>query len=341
MTAPTFPSPPPAPPAALSGGQIVRRRFLRHPSTLVGGTVLVALLVLVTSAIGWGPLPGWWQWAPDEITPAVPGGRPTLSLVPEVLGGEGVRLGPHPFGQTEVGHDYFARTLRGAQQTLVVVVVVGAVATGLGMLVGAVAGYHRRWVDAVLMRLTDVVLMIPVLVVGAVVGNAVGGLGVGALAVFLGLVLWTGPARVVRAEVLSVRERGFVDAARIAGAGAGWVIRRHLLPNVVGPIVVNATLLMSSAVLLETSVSYLGFGVRPPDVSLGSLISENEAAFSTRPWLFWWPGAFIVTITVAIALIGEGLRAAFDPRDTRRRRRVEPHLRPGDPAGLRTGRSAP
>ena len=125
---------------------------------------------------------------------------------------------------------------------------------------------------------------------------------------------WTGMARLVRGDFLTLREREFVDAARLAGASNRRIIFKHILPNAIGVITVNTTLLMSSAILLETALSYLGMGVRPPDTSLGRLISENQAAFQTRPWLFWWPGLFIVIICLCINFIGDGLRDAFDPR---------------------------
>jgi len=123
--------------------------------------------------------------------------------------------------------------------------------------------------------------------------------------------------RLVRAEFLTLKEREFVDAARVAGASNSRIIFRHILPNAVGVIIVATTLLMSSAILLETALSYLGFGIQYPDVSLGNLISQYQSSFSTRPWLFWWPGFFIVAIALCVNFIGDGLRDAFDPRQRR------------------------
>ena len=137
------------------------------------------------------------------------------------------------------------------------------------------------------------------------------------LGIFLGLFAWTGLARLVRGEFLTLREREFVDAARVAGASNRRIIFKHILPNAVGVIIVSVTLLMSGAILLETALSYLGFGVVFPDVSLGLLISQYQDAFQTRPWLFWWPG-LIITIALSINFIGDGLRDAFDPRQKRR-----------------------
>jgi oligopeptide transport system permease protein len=205
-------------------------------------------------------------------------------------------------------------TMRGTQLSLLVTLLVGVVAALVGIVVGALSGYYRRWTEALLMRFTDVIIIIPPLIAASVIGYKFGGGGVAVLGVFLGLVSWTGMARLVRGDFLSLREREFVDAARLAGASDTRIIFKHILPNAIGVITVNTTLLMSSAILTETALSYLGVGVRPPDTSLGRLIVENQAAFSTRPWLFWWPGLFIVIICLTINFIGDGLRDAFDPR---------------------------
>jgi ABC-type dipeptide/oligopeptide/nickel transport system permease subunit len=295
----------------LSQGQIVRKRFFRHAGAVTSMIVLACIILLAFTSVGIGigdlRIYGWWQWSWNQIPPVQDGGNPTLSLWP-------LNWGTHPFGQDEVGHDIFAVVMRGTQQSVMVMVIVGIVATGIGIVVGAVSGYYRRWVDSALMRLTDVIITIPVIVIGAVLGNAFGNLGAAVLGVIIGLFLWTGLARLVRGEFLSLREREFVDAARVSGAGDRRIIFRHILPNAIGVIIVNATLLMATAILLETALSFLGFGVQSPDTSLGKIISENQAAFATRPWLFWWPGMFIVAIALCVNFIGDGLRDAFDPR---------------------------
>jgi peptide/nickel transport system permease protein len=125
----------------------------------------------------------------------------------------------------------------------------------------------------------------------------------------------------VRAEFLSLREREFVEASRVAGASDLRIIFKHILPNAVGVVIVSATLLAAAAILLETALSYLGYGIKAPDVSLGLLISDNQSAFQTRPWLFWWPGAFIVLLALLVNFVGDGLRDAFDPRQRRFSRR--------------------
>ncbi|EYR63877.1 ABC transporter permease [Actinotalea ferrariae CF5-4] len=297
----------------LSQGRIVLRRFVRHRGAMVASFALLGIIVLVTTSIGWGPVPGWWQWGPNQLTPVVnPGGSPTMGMQDG-----GFQIGPHPFGQDNIGQDVFARVMRGTQISLMVMVVIGLVATSIGILMGAAAGFLRGRVDNILMRFTDMVITIPVIVIGAILGARFGQATPVVLAVALALVTWTSMARLVRGEFLSLREREFVDAARVAGASNVRIMFKHMLPNAVGVIIVNTTLLMASAILLETALSYLGFGIRFPNVSLGTLISEYQTAFNTRPWLFWWPGLFIVAIALCVNFIGDGLRDAFDPRQRR------------------------
>jgi len=295
----------------LSQGQIVRRRFFRHRAALISMIVLAFIVILAFTSVGvalWGiRIPGWWQYSWEEIPPKVNNGEPTMSLWP-------LQFGDHPFGQDEVGRDIFAVVMRGTQQSIMVMVIVGVVATFFGVVIGATAGYYGKWTDSVLMRFTDIIITIPLIVIGSVLGFALGSLGAALLGVVIGLFAWTTMARLVRGEFLTLREREFVDAARVSGARDRRIIFHHILPNTVGVIVVNATLMMAGAILLESALSFLGFGVQSPDTSLGKIISENQAAFSTRPWLFWWPGLFIIAIALCVNFIGDGLRDAFDPR---------------------------
>lgn len=295
----------------LSQGQIVRKRFFRHRAALISMIVLGLIVLMAFTSVGvnlWGlRIPGWWPYSWDQIPPKLNNGVPTMSLWP-------FQIGQHPFGQDEVGRDIFAVVMRGTQQSLMVMVIAGVVATVIGVVIGAVAGYYRGATDSVLMRFTDIIITIPLIVIGSVLGNAFGNLGAAILGVVIGIFAWTTMARLVRGEFLTLREREFVDAARVSGARDRRIIFRHILPNSVGVIVVNATLLMAGAILLESTLSFLGFGVQAPDTSLGKIISENQAAFSTRPWLFWWPGIFIIIITLCVNFIGDGLRDAFDPR---------------------------
>jgi peptide/nickel transport system permease protein len=295
----------------LSQGQIVRKRFLGNTAAIISLAAFLAIFLLSFSAMGYAGVPGWWQYTHTQVLPLINGGAPTFTNL--------FSWGDHPFGQDRVGRDMFAMTMRGTQQSIIVMFIIGALAGFVGVVVGALAGYFRGMTEAILMRFTDIVIIIPIIVLAAVLGRTASrlvgeGIGVIFLGIFIGLIAWTGMARLVRGEFLTLREREFVDAAKIAGASNSRIIFRHILPNAVGVIIVNTTLLMASAILLETALSFIGFGVQPPDVSLGLLISQNQEAFQTRPWLFWFPGLFIVAICLSINFIGDGLRDAFDPR---------------------------
>ncbi|GAB3609881.1 ABC transporter permease [Humibacter ginsengiterrae] len=318
-----------------SQGRIIIRRFLKNKVAVAALIIYVVILLFSISAIGVGPIHGWWPYTYKQLNPQVNQGAPTLSLWP-------FSLGEHPFGQDRIGKDYFALTMRGIQNSVLVMVVLGLFATVLGVIVGSIAGYFRGWVDAVLMRITDIFIVIPVIVIGAIVGRTAGGLGALGLAILLGFVSWMVIARLVRSEFLALREREFVEAARVAGASDARIIFRHILPNAVGVIIVASTLLIASAILLETAISYLGFGIKPPDSSLGLLISQNQSAFSTRPWLFWWPALFIVLLALCTNFVGDGLREAFDPRQQRfsLRRTREPEPEPTEAEAVATASTA-
>lgn len=290
-----------------SQGALVRRRFFRHKGAMTALALLVIIVVMAWTSLGFGPIPGWWQFGYTDLQTLQNGGAPTLSLWP-------FSIGDHPFGQDTIGKDYFALAMRGTQRSLIIAIVVGLIGTLIGTVVGAAAGYYRGWIEAVLMRTTDLFIIIPTLVLAAVLGQMASGGGLLLLAVMLGIISWTGLARLVRGEVLSLREREFVMAARAIGTPSWQIIFRHILPNTLGTIIVNATLLISAAILLESSLSFLGFGVRAPDTSLGLLVSQYQGAFTTRPWLFWWPGMLILAIALCVNFIGDGLRDAFDPR---------------------------
>lgn len=310
--------------APLSQGQLVRRRFFRHRGALISIIVLSLITLLAFSSVGFAGIPGWWGKSYLDAANVVDGGRPTLSVIPEFLGGAGIVWGEHPFGQDSTGKDYFALVMSGTQKSLIIGFVVGLVATVIGAVVGAASGYFGGKIDSLLMRVTDLFIVIPLLALAAVLGKIAGNIGdsILVLAVVLGLVTWTGLARLVRGEVLTLREREFVSAAQSMGAGPGRIIFKHLLPNAIGVIVVNATFAIAGAILLESSLSFLGFGVQPPESSLGLLISQYQNAFASRPWLFWWPGMLILVIALSVNFIGDGLRDAFDPRQTRSARRT-------------------
>lgn len=302
---------------ARTQSEIVRTRFFRHKGAMIGLFVFLSIIVLAFTSIGFGPIPGWWSQSYTETGTVVDGGSPTLDLLPSFVDGDGMAIGEHPFGQDDVGRDYFALTMRGAQQSLIIALMIGSITTILGTLLGSLAGYFRGRTESVIMRATELMLTIPLLVIAAVIGRKFGGQGIFFLAFFLALVQWPMLTRLVRGEFLSLREKEFVEAARAMGANSRRIIFRHIMPNAIGTITVAATLTIASAILLESSLSYLGVGIQPPDTSLGLLISQYQTAFSTRPWLFWWPGLFIIAIALSVNFIGDGLRDAFDPKQTK------------------------
>ncbi|MDV2437721.1 ABC transporter permease [Actinotignum sanguinis] len=296
-----------------SQGRLVLRRFLRHKPAMVSAVVLILVTLVAFLSIGWNMsffglhwhFSGLWRHNYMDVLDVVNNGKPTMTWT---------SLGEHPFGQDNIGKDYFALTMKGTQISIIIAFVVGLVSTIIGTIIGAAAGYFRGWTEAILMRITNLFIVIPLLILAAVIGKMVGSQGILFLAVMLGVLSWTGLARLVRGEVLSLREREFVASARALGASPWRIIFRHILPNCLGTIIVSATLSISSAILLETSLSFLGFGVRPPATSLGLLISTYQTTFSTRPWLFFAPAGLILIIALSINFIGDGLRDAFDPR---------------------------
>ena len=321
----------------LSQGQIVVRRFFRHRAAVIGLITIFSIVIFVFTALdfrifGIWRVPGWWKWTTEDLPELrfgdCPGGTvgcPTISLLPKALGGGGIGLGTHPFGQDDIGRDFFALVMKGTQRSLTVMIVIGILGGTIGTIVGSISGFYRGKIDAILMRFVDFIITVPAIVIGSVIGYHYGNLGAAFLAFYLGLFAWTGLSRLVRGEFLTLREREFVDAARVAGASNHRIIFKHILPNAVGVIIVSVTLLMSGAILLETALSFLGFGVVAPDVSLGLLISQYQDSFTTRPWLFWYPGLFIISIALSINFIGDGLRDAFDPRQRRRISKKERH----------------
>lgn len=296
--------------------QLVTRRFLRHRAAMVALFAFFGILLLSTTSIGAAGIPGWWDQDYRASGVVLDGGRPTLDVLPSFVDSDGVSIGAHPFGQDDIGRDYFALTMRGTQRSLTIALLAGLVSTAVGILLGALSGYFLGWTESVIMRVTDLFLSLPALVLAAVLGRTMGG-GAFVIALMLGLIYWTSMARLVRGEFLSLREKEFVEAARAMGASSGRIIFRHILPNSIGTIIVNATLTIAAAILLETALSYVGLGVQSPDTSLGKMISEYKDAFQVRPWLFWWPGLFIVAIALTVNFIGDGLRDAFDPKQNR------------------------
>jgi peptide/nickel transport system permease protein len=273
------------------------RRFLRHRLAVIS----LAIFVLIVLMAFLGPV--LWKYKFTDITPdnSQP---PSLS---------------HPFGTDGLGHDAFAQVLRGLQQSVKVALSIALVASVAGVLWGGISGYYRGFVDSALMRVADLFLTIPAIALAAALGNTTGG-SWWSIALILGGLSAPYVARVIRGVILSLREQEFVEAARALGASDSRIILRHLIPNAFAVVIVNATLLVAGGILAETGLSFIGFGIRAPDTSLGLLISDAQSAVTTRPWLFYFPGLFIILIALTINFVGDGLRDALDPRQTRQRR---------------------
>jgi peptide/nickel transport system permease protein len=224
----------------------------------------------------------------------------------------------HWFGTTEIGGDVFAQTMRGLQKSLLIGVLVAVVSTGLAAVVGAFAGYLGGWVDRALMWVVDLLLVIPSFLLVAVLGRGAREGGWLVLAPVIALFAWMVTARIIRGATLSLREREFVLAARYSGVSAPGIVFRHLIPNMSSLLVIDATIMVATAIIAESGLSYLGFGVQPPDVSLGTMIASGTRSAFTFPWLFLFAGGLLVLTTLAVSVLGDGLRAALDPGSTRR-----------------------
>ncbi len=239
--------------------------------------------------------------------------------------------GYHWFGTDQLGRDYLSRVIYGIRTSLWVALLVALLSTFIGTTIGSIAGYYGGKTDNLLMRFTDLILTLPGLAVlltaAAFLGQKPFTLNLGVKTVefpqafTIGLILaflfWTGLARIVRGLFLSLREKEFVEAAKAAGASDIRIILRHILPNCVGPIVVNMTLVVAAAILTEAALSFLGFGIQPPQAALGKLIADGQGEGTHLWWLVTFPGLAIVAIALCVNFVGDGLRDALDPTQRR------------------------
>jgi ABC-type dipeptide/oligopeptide/nickel transport system permease subunit len=274
-----------------------RRRFLRHRFAMFG---LVVLIIVFGAGIFANYIAPY-SFSEIDLTNLI--APPTT-------------VGHHFFGTDAIGRDYFSRVIYGIRTSEEVGVFVAILSSVIGLAVGAIAGYYGGVVDNLLMRTTDLVLTLPFL---AILLTASALLGQGSqwrVSIILALLFWTGLARVVRGIFLSLREKEYVEAAKAAGASDARIMFRHILPNTLGPIIVNGTLAVATAILVEAALSFLGFGIKPPTPSLGVLVSDAQAN-PQQWWLTVFPGLTIVVIVLAINFVGDGLRDALDPTQRR------------------------
>src|SRR5436190_17544098 len=282
---------------ARSQTEVIVRRFLHHK--LAVASLIVFIGVVLLAFVGGH----FWKYKYNVYTD-------DLSQSPSMK---------HPFGTDSTGYDTFSQVLRGTQRSIEIALFVAIVATVVGSIYGAIAGFRRGGTDSLMMRIVDMFLTFPILAVAALLGSKFGSKANGwfFIALILAVLTWPYVSRVVRGTVLSLREKEYIEASRALGASNSRIIFRHLIPNAMGPIIVAVTILVALAILTETALSYVGFGVQFPDTSLGLLVSSGQTAIDDRPWLFYFPGVFIIIIALSVNFIGDGLRDAFDPQQTR------------------------
>jgi peptide/nickel transport system permease protein len=271
---------------------LVLRSFLRKKMAVFG----LVLMVLLFALAFLGPYLTHWDYTSHDF--------------------ESFHTGPssnHWFGTTQTGGDVYELTLRGMQKSLIIGLIAAVISTALSALVGAFAGYFGGWPDRVLMWIVDLMLVLPYFLIIAILSPSFRGKSWFLFVVLLALFLWQITAKIVRGMTISLREREYVLAARYMGVSGPRIVFRHIIPNMASLLIVDATINVSAAIIGETSLSYFGFGVQAPDVSLGTLIADGTNDATTFPWLFWFAAGLLVAIVLAVNLVGDGLRDALDP----------------------------
>jgi peptide/nickel transport system permease protein len=284
-----------------SQGRIIFDRFLRNKAAIVGAVFLIVLAIFCFL----GP------WLTGHNNPNA------IDVTSAAASFAGPSIA-HPFGTDDVGRDELARVMAGGQVSLLVGLTSMLMAVFIGVSLGAIAGYYGGIIDNVLMRFTDVVLSVPLYLLLFVLSASFSDGTPRSVIILIAIFGWMYAARLVRGEFLALKEREFVLAARTIGVRDFRMMFRHMLPNAVGPIVVNATLLVSTNIILESVLSYFGFGIKPPGASWGNLVSTGQGLVDVDPKLVFIPGLLIFFTVLSLNLVGDGLRDALDPYMTER-----------------------
>ncbi|GAA3531332.1 ABC transporter permease [Amycolatopsis ultiminotia] len=287
-------------------GKLVARRFFRN-RLAVAGLIVIVLFYLLAFTYSW-----YSPWAYDELDPAA-------TLMPPD--------GTHWFGTNQIGGDMFAQAMRGLQKSLTIGLLAALFSTGVASIVGAAAGYLGGWTDRISMWIVDLLLILPPFLIISILSPAFRGKTWLILVGLIALFQWMITARIVRGMTLTLREREFVKAARFMGQPAWRIIAKHIVPNMASLLIIDATINVGVAIITETSLSFFGFGVQAPDVSLGTLISAGSDAVRTFPWLFYIPAGFLVVTVLAVNFAGDGLRDALDPSSSRSRRKERKRIK--------------
>ncbi len=278
----------------VSPGKILWKRFRRNKVAMIASVILLVLIVLAILA----PV-----IAPYE--------RDSINL----LNKEKPPSSEHLFGTDRQGRDLFTRNLYGGRISLSVGLVASSLQMVIGVIMGCLAGYYGKWIDTIIMRITDMVIAFPFLAL-AITAAAVLGPSIYNTMLIIGLLTWTETCRLVRGQFLSIKQMEYIEAAKATGVGEFRIIWRHMLPNALAPILISATLIMATAILIEAALSYLGLGVQAPIPSWGNILEPARSmSVLMRMWWLWLPPGFLILISVlSINLVGDGLRDALDPR---------------------------
>ncbi|MFM8321341.1 MAG: ABC transporter permease [Chloroflexota bacterium] len=282
-------------------GRFYLRRFMRHRMAVLGAAIVLVITVLVYAA---------------PITARYDPNKQNLRARFQPPSAE------HWMGTDDLGRDVWARVMYGGRVSLTVGLLAMAIVIGFGSLVGIVSGFYGGWTDSILSRITEIFMSVPRLFILLTLGMMLRALDLPWLkagsfvpiALVIGLLSWTGVARLVRASTLELREREYVQAARALGASDARLLLLHILPHVASPIIVSATLGLSGAIIAESGLSYLGFGVQLPTPTWGNMLSNTQSQMTTAPWTAIFPGLMIFIVVIAINYLGDGLRDALDPR---------------------------